>query len=137
VAFVLDASATLPWCFRDEATNQTEALLVRATAGETLFVPPHWSTEVLNVLLQAHRRNRISSADFDEFLRSLAHFSLEVESLPLNQYLEAVRSLANRHRLTAYDAAYLELAQRLSLPLASFDGDLCSAARAEGVKLVF
>jgi predicted nucleic acid-binding protein len=90
----------------------------------------------LNVLLQAERRGRVASTDVDTFVRSLARFNIEAQPLPLRQYLAAVRTLAIRHRLTAYDAAYLELAKRLDLPLASFDGDLCSAARAEDVQLV-
>lgn len=75
VAFVIDASATLPWCFSDEATPATNALLVRLRTGDEAVVPAHWITEVGNALLVAVRRKRISAQDAHQFLADL-------ESLP-------------------------------------------------------
>jgi predicted nucleic acid-binding protein len=136
MAFVLDASATLPWCFRDEATLLTENLLARARSREMILVPSHWQTEVLNGLLQAQRRGRIQASDVDGFLFNLEGLYIECESRPFAAHLSAVRVLAERHTLTAYDAAYLELAKRMGHPLATLDQQLVSAARAENVSLL-
>ncbi len=70
--FVADASATLPWCFAEEATPDTEALLERLRAGETAFVPAHWSAEVMNGLVMAVRRSRIDRERVVRFARDLA-----------------------------------------------------------------
>jgi predicted nucleic acid-binding protein len=77
--FVADASATLPWCFVDEATPVTEALLERLRAGETALVPAHWPTEVMNGLMMAVRRNRIEITRVERFARDLAALPIRIE----------------------------------------------------------
>ena len=134
--FVLDASGTLPWLFKDEATDATRSLLQRARRYEQILVPAHWTIEVLNVLLVAHRKGRIAIPDLDSFLAELSGFALDSEPAPRIRDSHSIRLLCSRHRLTAYDAAYLELALRRAVPLATFDAKLITAAQAEGVPLL-
>ena len=132
-SFVADASATLPWCFGDEATPETEALLERLRAGEAAIVPAHWPTEVMNGLIMAVRRGRIDPGKVTRFARDLAALPIRIEPPHAPTAWEAVFGVATDYQLTVYDAAYLELAKRTGLPLASLDGDLRKAALAAGV----
>jgi len=123
------------WCFEDEASPPTDALLQRVRDGGGL-VPTLWYWEVANVLTFAVRKKRLS-AD-----AAATRFSL-LQALPITTDPEAQRRawretflLAQAHTLTAYDAAYLELARRTGLPLASKDGDLRNAARNIGVEVL-
>ena len=134
--FVADASATLPWCFEEEATPATEALLERLRAGEPAVVPAHWSTEVMNGLIMAVRRGRIDLERVARFARDLAALPISIEPAYVPATWDAVIRVATRHQLTVYDAAYLELAERTGLPLATLDGDLRKAALAASVVLV-
>lgn len=136
MAFVLDASVALPWCFVDETTPFTLKLLHRAMAGEELLVPAHWPTEVLNALIQGKRRGRVTDDQIERFLDDLASFRITVEEEHALSHMSDLRLLAEKHRLTAYDAAYLGLAKRMGLPLATLDGEIIQAARVEGVPLV-
>jgi predicted nucleic acid-binding protein len=135
MAFVIDASATLPWRFADESTPWTEALLDRAEAGEEILVPAHWPLEVANGLLVAQRKGRVTDAQVSEFLEDLAALPIRVIPAAAAQ-LPAILRLAKQYRLTAYDAAYLDLTQHASLPLATLDADLRKAASAAGAALV-
>jgi predicted nucleic acid-binding protein len=134
--FVLDASVTLPWRFEDEATPWTESLLNRLEAGEEVLVPPHWPLEVANALLTAQRRRRVTSEQIHEFLDDLAALPIRIDSAYTPDQWPPVLALAERYHFTVYDAAYLELAQRTGLPLATLDADLRNAALAEPVALV-
>ncbi len=136
VAFVIDASATLPWCFADEATETTNALLTRLRTSDEAIVPAHWPAEVANALLLAVRRMRISPEDVHEFLEDLEALPIRVETITQNLIRARVFPLAEQYNLTVYDAAYLELAIRESLSLATLDDDLRKASRAAGVSLV-
>ena len=135
-AFVPDASVTLPWCFEDERTPFTESLLNRIRAREEAIVPSHWPAEILNSLVQAKKRGRIPEETIQRFLRDLSSFPILVDNERSLAVWERVRSLAETHRLTAYDAAYLELAQRTGVPLATLDRELQKAVRAENVPLL-
>lgn len=134
--YVGDASATLPWFFIDEATPWTERLLTRLLEGDTLVVPAHWPVEVGNVMLVAQRKRRIKQGLAIPFFQKLAALDIEIEP-PLTTYgMQTVHLLAERHSLTIYDAAYLELAQRRQLPLATLDQELIEAAQRDGSLLV-
>jgi predicted nucleic acid-binding protein len=135
-AFVIDASATLPWCFADEATQSTNALLARLRTGEEAIVPAHWPLEVANALLIAVRRRRISAEDAHQFLDDLEVLPIRVDTAGRSSLRARVFPLAEQFKLTAYDAAYLELAVRETLPLATLDEDLRRAAHRAGVSLV-
>jgi len=134
--FVADASATLPWCFADEATPATEALLERLRAGEAGIVPAHWPTEVMNALVMAVRRKRIDIERVMRFTRALPALRIQIERPQDPGQWGAVLRIAPQHQLTIYDAAYLELALRKGLPLATLDGDLRKAAAAIDVRLL-
>ena len=136
-AFVIDASATLPWCFSDEATPATNALLARLRTGDEAVVPAHWLPEVGNALLMAVRRKRISSQDAYQFLADLESLPIRTDATARNLVRSAVFPIAEQHRLTVYDAAYLELALREGLPLATLDNDLRKAATIAGALLVW
>lgn len=131
-AFVLDASIALAWCFDDEASEDAD-LLAERLRDHGAFVPNLWHLELSNVLLQAERRGRITAADIAVRLRLLGQLPIETDA---ETHLRATRdtlALARAERLTAHDAAYLELAMRRGLPLASRDQDLRAAAKRLGV----
>jgi predicted nucleic acid-binding protein len=134
--FVADASVTLAWCFSDEATAFTGQLLDRAVAGEHLLVPAHWPVEILNGLMRAKRRGRVTEAEIQFFFDNLRSFDLSVDPPHDLAGLENVRACADRHGLTSYDAAYLELALRSGMPLATLDDALLKAAVAEAAAVV-
>jgi predicted nucleic acid-binding protein len=135
--FVLDNTVTMAWCFTGEATESTETLLSRlSNLTDSAIVPALWLYEVVNVTELAVRRGRITAGKADAFLESLSDLPIDIENPTLAQIFVSVRSLAGLYNLTAYDASYLELAIRHSLPIASSDNALTKAALAEGVSLV-
>lgn len=132
VSFVLDASATMAWCFEDEARPESDRLL-RSLGDEPALVPALWQWEVVNVLLVAQRKGRMTEAQADRFLALLAQLPIEIET---TASLAGVLSTGRRHGLSAYDAAYLELAARAGLGLATLDARLAEAARSAGIPLI-
>ncbi len=134
-AFVLDVSACMPWCCEDEATVASEELLVRAARRDALHVPSVWPWELMNAVAVSIRRQRITAERARQFLEQLAAFDFQIAPAPVLAEFGQLLLLASQHRLTAYDAAYLDLARRLSLPLATLDDALRKAARAEGIPL--
>jgi predicted nucleic acid-binding protein len=133
--FVLDCSATLPWVFGDEASPAADALLDRLVQGERAWVPALWHLELGNVLLGAKRRGRIDQAGIEGFLSRLVVYDIAVDDQTMERAWQKTLDLALQHSLSTYDAAYLELALRRGLPLASLDRELIAAARACGVTL--
>jgi predicted nucleic acid-binding protein len=133
--FVLDASIALAWCFEDEATAATRRLVERL-ATETASVPAIWPLEVANALAIAERRQRITRADSTEFITRLENLVILVDEETVARAFTRVLDLARQQLLTAYDAAYLELAMRLGIPLASKDPQLCDAAERVGVTVL-
>ena len=133
--FVLDASVALAWCFEDENTPSARQILARLRA-EAASVPATWPIEVANVLALAERRRRITPADSAEFIAKLEDVAILVDEETSSRAFGRVLDLAREERLTAYDAAYLELAMRLGVPLASKDADLCNAAQRLGVSVL-
>ena len=133
--FVLDNSVALAWCFEDEHTQPIIALLHRVTESGA-FVPQLWPIEALNGLLTAERKGRISLAERRKLIGFLRQLPISIDDETANRTWLAIAELAQDHGLTAYDAAYLELAVRLRLPLATSDKQLMSAARAAGVDLL-
>ena len=132
---VLDASVALSWCFKNEATTAGDRVLERL-ADEAASVPAIWHLEIANVLALSERRRRITPAGSAEFIALLETLEIVVDEETPSRALGRVLDLARAERLTAYDAAYLELAMRLGIPLASKDGDLCEAAERLGVSVL-
>lgn len=131
-AFVLDASIAVAWCFEDEADPAADALLDSLKARGAV-VPALWSLEVANVLLQAERRGRITMTTVDGRLAAFAALPITADTTAWRSTGVAALALARLHGLTTYDAAYLELAIRQRLPLATKDKALGRAAAAVGV----
>jgi predicted nucleic acid-binding protein len=130
---VIDASVTMAWCFEDEATPDTEAVLDRLQQDEAI-VPPLWRLEVANVLLVAERRRRITEAQAARFVGLLGQLPIRID--PSAPDVSTLLGLGRRHGLSAYDAAYLALAERLAVPLATLDERLATAGRSAGVALL-
>jgi predicted nucleic acid-binding protein len=132
MAFILDASITVSWGLEDE-DNPVADIALRRLDTEPAHVPTLWWFEVANVLLMNERRNRITERDTATFLHALAGMNIQTDR---DMTESATLALARSHRLTAYDASYLELALRKSLPLATLDKKLAQAAESEGVPLI-
>jgi len=135
-AFVLDVSACMPWRCEDETTAASEQLLQRAALRHPLHVPSIWPWEIMNAVSAAVRRKRIKPEQAASFLALLSSFDFQIAETPNILDLPRLALLASRHQLTAYDTAYLDLAKRRALPLATLDDDLKKAALAEGVEIL-
>jgi predicted nucleic acid-binding protein len=127
---VVDASVAAAWLLPEEATAYTDALLT-ATAVQEVWVPALWLLEIGNLLLSAERRRRIDAAKRADLAAAAAAIRLRVDREPVG--LVELDALAATHRLTTYDAVYLELALRRGLPLATLDRGLLAAMRRAGV----
>jgi predicted nucleic acid-binding protein len=132
---VIDSSVTLSWCFEDERTDVTATLLYQVTETGAL-VPALWRLEVANGLQVAVRRGRIDVAYRDATIADLRDLAIDVDPETDRKAWSEILQLADRFRLTLYDAAYLELAQRRQLPLASLDNELRAAGQMLGVPLL-
>ena len=132
---VLDASIALAWCFEDEVTVATQEILARL-ATDAASVPAIWPIEVANALTTAEHRQRVTRADSAEFIATLEGLLISVDEETPALGFTRILDLARQETLTAYDAAYLELAMRLGVPLASKDGPLCDAAERVGVTVL-
>jgi predicted nucleic acid-binding protein len=133
--FVIDASIALAWCFDDEATAATSALLDRFE-DEHAEVPSLWHLELANALALSERKGRVTPARTSEFIALIGGLPIVTDELTANLALSIVLNLARSERLSAYDASYLELAMRRGVPLATKDDDLAKAARRVGVALL-
>ena len=135
MTFVVDNSVALTWCFEDERTAATAALLERV--GDSGAVAPAlWPLEALNGLLVAERRGRLDAARRHRLARFLQMLPIAIDDETTTQAWTTIASLAERFGLSAYDATYLELADRLGVPLASLDRRLRGAANRLGLTLL-
>jgi predicted nucleic acid-binding protein len=135
LSLVLDSSVALAWIHGDELTKPVEHVFASLRQSGA-WGPSLWRLEVANVLTVNVRRGRYPAAFRDHALTSFAVFPVQVDSETNRQVWGDTLKLAERHRLTLYDPAYLELAVRRGLPLASLDRDLRAAADAEKVQLL-
>jgi predicted nucleic acid-binding protein len=132
-AIVVDASIALAWCFPDEASDYADSILV-AIKTQTLIVPAIWAVEIANALLVGERRKRIRQPDVRRFVELLKGLNIAEDAQPVADTVSNIFPLAQNYRLSAYDAAYLDVAVRRDIPLATLDGDLREAALAAGIK---
>jgi len=135
VSLVLDCSATLAWLHDDERAPQVQRIFDHVVESGAC-VPGLWHLEVANALTMSVRRKRITPEQRDEFLAQLSNLDIQTDVHTAQEAWSATLRLADRHGLTVYDAAYLELAERRALPLATLDDDLRKAAEAAGVVVV-
>ena len=126
----------MPWCCEDETTEASEQLLEWAMDGSVIHVPSLWVWEILNTVAVVIKRRRITADRGKEFVTQLSTLNIKIDRTPPIADFPRLYSLANLHQLTAYDVAYLDLAKRLSLPLATGDQDLKRAAVGEGVQIL-
>ena len=130
MALVLDCSITLSWFFPDEKSAFTEAAL-DLVALEECWVPAVWRLEFPNALLVAERRRRLKREERHQVLDEASRLRLRVDAAVPE--LRAISELAERHELSTYDAAYLQLAARQGAALITLDKELAAAAAAAGV----
>jgi predicted nucleic acid-binding protein len=135
MAFVLDGSMTMTWCFEDERTDATQAVLSRL-ATESAHMPWIWPFEIANTMLIGERRGRLTQAQSASFVTRLEGLAIVFEDDQPLRLLGAAVALGRVQNLSGYDATYLELALRLGLPLATLDARLRDAATRVGVPLL-
>jgi predicted nucleic acid-binding protein len=132
---IIDSSITVAWFIPQERTEATQILFDQVTEDGGV-VPLHWRLEVGNALLMAQRRSRISAVQRHVALDQLVRLQLTTDAETSDRAWTVSLHLAERFHLTLYDACYLELAQRLALPLASLDNDLRAAAQKLGIEVL-
>ena len=130
-----DASVALAWCFPDEASEYADAVLL-ALKDRELIVPASWTAEIANGLWVGERRNRIHREDVRQFTDLLKDLKIVQDSQAISEALTNVVALAREYEISAYDAAYLDVALRHNAPLATLDKALTSAARSAGIPIV-
>lgn len=133
---VVDASAILGLCFDDEDSAYSQKVLDVLEAGASAVVPGIWPLEIANGLLAAERKHRLDHAALLRFRALLEGIAVVVDQRSLSETMSVTLPLARSHRLTAYDAAYLELALREQCPIASLDRQLREACAVAGVTML-
>lgn len=133
-SFVVDASVGFAWVYQGQATPETDRLLNDVAAGARVVVPTLWYLEMSNVLLIAQRRHRLTAIQRKAALERLTALQFTVDEDGTRHAFGKTSELAEKYGLTIYDAIYLELALRRSLPLATRDEALKTAAKQCGVK---
>ena len=135
-SFVLDCSVAVAWLLEDERIPEADAFLDRLEGGGEAVVPGLWRLELGNVLAGAERRGRIGATGIARCLGLLARLPIVTDRDTEERALREILELSRGEYLTAYDAAYLELAMRRGLPLATLDRSLARAARRAGVDVL-
>jgi predicted nucleic acid-binding protein len=133
-SFIVDASVGFAWVYQGQATPATDHLLNEVAAGAIVTVPALWFLEMSNVLLMAQRRHRLTAAQRKAAMEKLTAMQFTVDEEGARHAFGKTSELAEKYGLSIYDATYLELASRRSLPLASRDEALIKAAKQCGVK---
>ncbi|MGQ0633931.1 MAG: type II toxin-antitoxin system VapC family toxin [Planctomycetaceae bacterium] len=132
--FVLDCSVVFAWYFSDEADVWADSV-AQSLAGAQAIVPAHWPLEVANTLLMGERRKRSTEAQATAFVGYIQNLPIEIDDSTATQAWSVTLSHARTQGLSAYDAAYIELAMRRRLPLATLDSELKRAAQALHIRL--
>lgn len=130
---VIDCSITMAWLFEDEKTAKTECILNDIVANTSALVPSVWLLEVINTLLVGERRKRLTSAQVIHFLETLKNLDIQIDQHNNHGQSDSILNIARNYQLSAYDAAYLNLAIKHDVPLATLDKKLLSSAKACGV----
>jgi len=136
MTFALDCSVAMTWFFDHEASPETDRLLGVLAGADGAVVPQHWLLEVTNVLLAAEASKKKKPAESMEFLALLGKLAIESDAETGHQASTTTIALGRKHKLSSYDAAYLELAMRRGVALATLDKNLRKAAVKEGVPVL-
>lgn len=134
--FVLDNSVTMRWFFGDGSPNDREyaTKVLAAIERVAAIVPVTWGLEVANVLARTEKKGLVPKEDSRAFIEKLDKMNIQEDANTFAYALSDTLHLARKYKLSSYDASYLELALRLSIPLATLDEDLRKAAKKAGVK---
>lgn len=132
---MVDCSVVMAWCFEDESDEYADSVLDRLTVSEAV-VPSIFALEVANVLLVGERKNRLTEADSSRFIEMLRELPIIVDQETSDRAMTEILAVGREQSLSSYDAAYLELAMREGVALATQDKILRKAARSCGVKLL-
>jgi predicted nucleic acid-binding protein len=130
----VDASVVLAWCFPDEASDYADSVLL-AVENQTVVVPAIWAVEITNALLVGERRKRIRQPEVRRFVDLMNGLSVVEDRQPFADTVSNVLPLAREYNLSAYDAAYLDVAVRHEIPLATLDVALQKACAAAGINV--
>lgn len=131
---VVDASVALAWCFPDEASEYADAVLL-AVENQSIIVPAIWAVEITNALLVGERRKRIRQPEVRRFVELMNGLSVVEDGQPFSDTVSNVLPLARESDLSAYDAAYLDVAVRHEIPLATLDHSLQKACATAGISI--
>jgi predicted nucleic acid-binding protein len=131
---VLDASVALAWCFPDEASDYADSVLL-AVENQPVIVPAIWSVEITNALLVGERRKRIRQPEVRRFVELMNGLSVVEDGQPFSDTVSNILPLAREYNLSAYDAAYLDVAVRRELSLATLDSSLQKACTTAGINI--
>ena len=131
---VTDASLALAWCFPDEASEYADRILV-ALEGHAILVPALWSVEITNALLTAERRKRVKPPEIRRFVELLDGLTVIIDSQSVAESVSNILPIAPEYGLSAYGAAYLDVAVRHGAPLATFDNALRKAGQKAGIEI--
>lgn len=132
---VVDASVALAWCFPDEGSKEADRILT-VLEGQIILVPAVWALEIANAILVGERRKRLKQPEILRFITLLQSLPISQDQQTVSENVTHVLPLARTHNLSAYDAAYLELAMRHNSSLATLHTDLQKAARRAGIKVL-
>ena len=135
MSLVVDASMSIAWSVREKHSGSAQKVLA-IVVDRGAVVPSLWYLEVANILIVKHRRGEITMAEAKVAIDALQDLEIERDPMTEAQAMTSTFDLAVRHGLTTYDAAYLELALRRGLEMATLDAELKAAALAEGVAVV-
>ncbi len=134
-SFVVDNSVVMAWCFKNEINLYADSVL-DSLEHFTAIVPSIWPLEVGNVLLVAERKNRLSAADSIRFIALLSQLPITVDQEPPERMIKEIFALARTHRLSTYDASYLDLAIKRGISIATLDDRLLYAAEQNNVSVM-
>ena len=136
MSFVLDNSVAMRWCFESAAHPYADGILQRLAAGEDAVVPVLWFYEASAVLSREQNRGTLAGPKAEDFIAELQALRIAADAESAARVFSDVHRFSLAYRLTSYDAAYLELALRRSLPLATLDDDLIRASKAAGITML-
>lgn len=136
MTFVLDNSVAMRWCFENATHPYADSVLQRLATDDDAIVPILWFYEASAVLAREQNRGTLAAPKADEFLAELRSLNIAADAEGAARVFTDVHRVALAYRLTSYDAAYLELALRRTLPLATLDDDLIRASKTAGVTLL-
>jgi predicted nucleic acid-binding protein len=135
VSVIADISVVLAWLFEEDQTAEALKILP-LIQKHGLLVPPLWWSELENGILLGERRGRKTPAQTSAFLKLVRALPIRTDDTPRHRVSESIIALGRRHRLTAYDAAYVELSLRDAAPLATFDDSIRRCAPALGIEIL-